>query len=357
MADASETVKALEWQARQHDALGAHFGAEFLRRTARDAETGGPVAALLSPWAAADEARQRIDAAPIRLLGAFNDLVLEGAEPELTALSPPRTMAPEWDRLWPLTVVVAERRAARLAAFMTHEPQTNEVRRCMALVGGFLTLAAETGLPLRCFELGASAGLNLNWDRFGYRFGASGVAARWGDLDSPLQLDAAWEGAPPPLPADLRVIERAGCDRRPTRLDDAAERRRLEAYVWPDQPDRLARLRAAAEVFLASGLRVEPADAGAFAQAHLAPQPGAATVVYHSVFWQYPTPETRARITAAIDAAGAAATSEAPFAWLRMEPSRAPPHDMEIRLTTWPGGEERLLGHTHPHGASVRWAV
>jgi hypothetical protein len=152
------------------------------------------------------------------------------------------------------------------------------------------------------------------------------------------------------------VLERAACDRRPSRLDDPIERRRLEAYVWPDQPDRLERMRAAADITLAAGALVEAADAADWAEARLAPQPGAATIVYHSVFWQYPPRETRKRLRAAIEAAGARATAQAPFAWLRMEPSRADPTGpMEVTLTVWPGGEPRLLAHTHPHGAQVHW--
>ena len=59
--------------------------------------------------------------------------------------------------------------------YMDHEPQTNEVRRSACLIGGFLTIARESGLPLRCFEVGASAGLNQLWDRFHYRLGDAGA--------------------------------------------------------------------------------------------------------------------------------------------------------------------------------------
>jgi hypothetical protein len=27
----------------------------------------------------------------------------------------------------------------------------------------------------------------------------------------------------------------------------------------------------------------------------------------------------------------------------------------DLRLTYWPGGEESLLAHVHPHGAKVSW--
>ena len=78
-------------------------------------------------------------------------------------------------------------------------------------------------------------------------------------------------------------------------------------------------------------------------------------MIYHSVFWQYMPAESQAALRQAIEYLGASATNEAPLAWLRMEP---PPENMaimEVRLTMWPGGEERVLAVVHAHGASARW--
>ena len=86
-----------------------------------------------------------------------------------------------------------------------------------------------------------------------------------------------------------------------------------------------------------------------------APQAGTLTVVYHSIFWQYVPEEGRAAITAALEAHGARATSAAPLAWLRMEPVLPAIDKTEVRLTLWPGGEERVLGRVHPHGAWANW--
>jgi hypothetical protein len=94
MLDRSQTEEALEFQADIHERMGAHFGAELLRRAAADVRANGPVAALLAPWKDDDARRMTVDAVPIRLLGALNDLALEGVEPEFTALSPPATMPP-----------------------------------------------------------------------------------------------------------------------------------------------------------------------------------------------------------------------------------------------------------------------
>jgi hypothetical protein len=234
---------------------------------------------------------------------------------------------------------------------MAHEPQTNEVRRSAVLLAGFLTIAAETGLPLRCFEVGASAGLNLYWDRFFYELGD----ARWGDPSSPVVVPTEWTGPLPPLEARIEVIERAACDRRPTDLTDPAQQRRLLANIWPDQFHRLDRSRAAIGVALAERVEVEEADAVDWIRARVRTQAGAATVLYHSIFWQYLSPETLAAMLAAIEELGRRATAEAPFAWLRMEPLLDNLARTELRLTLWPGGEDRLLAEVSPHGHWIRW--
>jgi hypothetical protein len=90
-------------------------------------------------------------------------------------------------------------------------------------------------------------------------------------------------------------------------------------------------------------------------QARVRPQAGAATVLYHSVFWTYMSAEQQAALAAAIAALGAQASPDAPFAWLRMEPQPENISTMDVRLTLWPGGRERLLAESHPHAAWVRW--
>jgi hypothetical protein len=153
----------------------------------------------------------------------------------------------------------------------------------------------------------------------------------------------------------VQVIERAACDRRPADLADPAQRRRLLAYVWPDQFERLERLRAAVDMALNKGVSVEKADAVDWTARKASPKEGAATVLYHSVFWQYMDAERQSALRQVIETHAQSATAAAPFAWLRMEP---PPQDMaqmEIRLNLWPGGEDRVLAQAHPHGAWVGW--
>jgi hypothetical protein len=347
-------VEALRLQARTCAELGSLFSAGVLERIAGDVEADGPFAALLRTWADRPLTAIMNDAAPLRILGGLHHLVLTGAAPKLAAGYPEQSPQPDWVLLDRLIPEAGRDHAADLAAFIQSPPQTNEVRRSLCLCGGFLTVAAEMGAPLRCFEIGASAGLNLNWDYFRYEFGAE---AAWGDPGSPVRLSGDWTGAAPPL-APAHVISRAGCDRAPVDLGDPAARTRLQAYVWADQRDRLDRLRAAITLAGETGVSVARADAGEWVDANVKPESGAATVLYHSVVWQYLPPETQARIERAIGRAAAAASDAAPFAWLRMEPvRRAPAIDMELRLTLWPGGQERRLAQVHAHGAWVRWTA
>jgi hypothetical protein len=77
-----------------------------------------------------------------------------------------------------------------------------------------------------------------------------------------------------------------------------------------------------------------------------------ATVVVHSIVLQYLSTAARERFRSAVGAAGSKATDDAPVAWLRMEPGgdRA-----QVRLTTWPGGDERLIATSGYHGQPVWW--
>ncbi|HEY4030078.1 MAG TPA: DUF2332 family protein [Caulobacteraceae bacterium] len=344
MSDA--LLEAFDLQSHWCADLGSPFSAALLQRARENASAGGLAAALLVPWREASFDQVRDEAVALRFLGALHALVLGGQEPALAAAYP-ATGSGDAAQAWSVVESLLARRHDAIAAFMTHEPQTNEVRRSICLVGGFLQAAAEYGLPLRCFELGASAGLNQSWDKYRYQLGPSA----WGDPDSPLHIDTDWTGAPPAIDARVEVIERRACDRRPIDLGSPDERLRLRAYVWADQRDRLRRLDAAIALALDRHVIVEAADAAVWVL-QSAPRPGAVTVLYHSVFWQYVPAAGQAALSAAIESHGAAATPEGPFVWLRMEPVAA---GFEVRSTTWPGGVTRTLAEVHPHGAWVKW--
>lgn len=326
--------------------LGSPFTAQVVALLADDLAAQGVTARLLGGW----PGDPRADALPLRLAGALHGLVLGGVAPELAACYPPHA-ADDVDRLRLAVLDALATHDATVRRFLTSPPQTNEVGRSAVLVGGFHRVARRTGLPLRLLEIGASAGLNLIWDRFRFRLGTTA----WGPEDSPVALAPEWRGNPPPLAADLRVAERAACDRAPIDLDDAAARLRLRAYVWADQGERLARLDAAVALARAARVRVERADAAEWVPARLdAPAEGRATVLFHSIMWQYLPADAQARITTAVEGAGARSTATAPLAWLRLEPT-TPDAEPELRLTLWPGEHRRRLAVARAHGQAVEW--
>jgi hypothetical protein len=240
--------------------------------------------------------------------------------------------------------------SARLAPLVAVPCQTNEVGRCAPLAFGFLELASSYGLPMRLLEVGASAGLNLRLDHFRY----AGGGASFGPAESPVDLTGLWLDAPPGLPAALEVVERRGCDRRPIDIATAEGRLQLEASLWADQVARLARLRGALELAARVPASVERAPVAQWLPRALADlRPGATTVVFHSIVYEYFDGETRAAFHAALDQAGAAATRDAPLAWLRFEATPAT-RGYAATLTTWPGAEERVVATAGAHGADVR---
>jgi hypothetical protein len=335
-------------QASYCAAMGSPLYAELLERAADDAAARGPVFELLEPF----EAKSlRADALALRLMAAVHRLVLTGEAPRLAAHYPTAGGTAGPDGAWDAFLELVATRAETLRPLVAIPCQTNEVGRSAALAFGFLELAAAHGLPLRLLEAGASAGLNLRFDHF--RYGRGGAA--WGPEASPVDLTGLWLDAPPRLPA-VAVAERLGCDLRPIDIGAAEGRLQLESSLWADQTARLSRLRGAFAVAARVSASVEQASVETWLARNLAePRRGVTTVVYHAIVYEYFTDAVREAFHAKLDRAGAAATAEAPLAWLRFEATPAN-RGYAVTLTTWPGGEERVVATAGAHGSDVRAA-
>ncbi|MGL4279173.1 MAG: DUF2332 family protein, partial [Albidovulum sp.] len=196
--------------------------------------------------------------------------------------------------------------------------------------------------------LGASAGLNLNFDHYAL----AGPGWQRGASDPAITLRPDWTGEAPPATA-LKVTEKAGTDLLP--LDPVQERLRLLSYVWPDQTERLARMQLALDLAAKLGTKVEREDAAAFLQRRLSSATdGALHLVYHTIAWQYFPPETQARGLAALAAAGAQATRARPLARLGMEADDVA-GSAAVTATLWPGGQSYMLGRADFHGRWIDW--
>ncbi len=332
--------------------IGSPFYGDLEVLLADDVETGGPAWALL-------ESRSGVptdDALALRLLGGVHRMVLAGTAPDLARHYPSTGGDGDAAAAWWHLRDLLEHPPAEVLDALTRPPQTNEVGRSASLVPGFLHVAAATGLPLRLIELGSSAGLNLRVDRYWYEQGGRG----WGDPDSPVRFVDLWPDASPSLDVPATISTRAGCDRDPIDAADPESALTLLSYVWPDQEERMARLRAALDIARGAPVDVARATIEDWLPGQLAtPLPGVATVVFHSVVWQYLPDPTRALVHATVEAAGRRASGESPLAYLRLEPAAGTYFPAELRLTLWPGAagatDSHLLATSGFHFGPVTW--
>ena len=310
-----------------------------------DSKRGAGVMDRIRAWAGPPLA----DALPLRIAGGLHALHLKHEEPGLAAI---------YDGLQPVDATarvadVLERHDRALLPWLNGPPQTNEAGRSWAYAAAMLWLI-EQGCPAEfaLYELGSSAGINLMMDR--YRFDLGGVAV--GPVDARMRIVPEWRGAPPPH-RPFRVIEAHGCDVAPVDLTDPEQALRLRAYIWPDLTERFARMDAAVAEARLAPPRIARMRAGGFVEEVLSEEPrrGVTRAIMHSVVWQYVPTQERTSITAAIEAAGAAATAEAPLAWVMLEANRDT-HRHELTVRWWPaGGRAVTLATAHPHGAWVEW--
>ncbi len=330
--------------------LGSPMYAELLAALADDVEAGGPTARVLR----GHEDDPGPSGLALRLAGSIHRLVLAGEADELTGFYP--TTGGSWSAAGVGAVIgFLERRGDDVRPLLYQAPQTNEVGRSAALLGGLLTLASTWERPVRLFEIGSSGGLNLQADRF--RF-SDDMGGGWGDVASPVHLEAAWTGARLPVDARLEVVERGGSDIAPVDVTTDHGRLTLTSYVWPDMATRHARLAGAIELARTHPVTVEQADAATYVDG-LALVPGTVTVLWHSVMWQYVPREQQERVIARLETLGEQAPDDAVLVHLFAEPTRRSTdqeHRFWVCAETWPGaGERAYLGLMAPHGVPVTW--
>jgi hypothetical protein len=235
--------------------------------------------------------------------------------------------------------------------WLERAPQTTEVRRSAILVPGFLAIAAHAGHPLMISEIGASAGINLHWDQFRYRFGST----TFGNRGSEVLLAPQWQGPAPPSVAP-QVLHRAGCDLFPIDPGALDAEERLLPYIWADQFERLNRTREALRIAASRPERVKRADVLDFLSERVAAQPESSVhVICHTIVWQYFDPQTRKSARAMIEQAGAGATKDRALAWLSFEADQNP-HGAALTLRYWPGDISVPLARADFHGRWIEWA-
>jgi hypothetical protein len=174
------------------------------------------------------------------ILAALHDLALAGRAPALAAAyaasDGDAAASAAIDTLLAMTDAV-------VAIAVRRQPRTNQTGRCPVLYPAIAEAARRVGATaVGLIDLCCSAGLNLNVDRVGITYSNGGSL---GDPSSPVQLSASIVGDRPiPTHAMPEVVARVGVDLDPVDVTDVDDARWLRACVWPDQPERVARLEA-----------------------------------------------------------------------------------------------------------------
>lgn len=237
------------------------------------------------------------------------------------------------------------------AVMLARSTQTNEPGRCATL----LPLLAHLPQPLALLEVGASAGLCLLLDRYGYDYRVGTEQHRLlpsGDeLDTPIfPCEASPET---PLPKRFpQVIWRAGLDLNPLDLGDPDSAAWLETLVWPEQQARARRLRQAIALARREPPRVIAGDLNRDLEALAAKAPSEASlVIFHSAVLAYLSLEDRQRFQTRVQAMNAV--------WISNEAESvvasgaAVPERDGLFFVTLQDGLARA--RVDPHGRAIRW--
>jgi hypothetical protein len=240
------------------------------------------------------------------------------------------------------------------ATILTRSTQTNEVGRLATLLPAFASVVPSG--PVALIEAGASAGLNLFPDRWGYAWSTPSGVVELGPAPH-LACDVT---GPAPLPTALpEVAWRGGVDLNPLEVTDPEAMRWLETLVWPEGEDRRVRLRHAIDVATTDPPRLVRGDLLAELPALVAEASTYGTVlVFHSAVAAYLPLEQRAELQLLMrdlvaDGRCHWVSNEAPNV-LPDVTATAPEAERHARHFVL-GVDGRMVGRTHGHGQYLHW--
>ena len=298
-------------QAKWCDELESKFTAALLREIASDFDKKGVLFNLCGDW----PTNPISDALGLRICGGLHNLALRNPNSELAKEWPP--LKKNWDirSAWSEAESAIQDNFAWFKDFILLPPQTNEVRRSAAIFSGVCAASFGFAGPIDVLELGASAGLNQSFDEFEYSLCGFHSLAK-----SNVKIETDWRGNPCRQLRNIKIRSRAACDQSPIDVLAAQNNLLLKSYIWPDQAERLIRTEAAIQIAIKNKIVVEKSDASVWLKNALKQRANdAMTIVFHSVFFNYPPEEIRRQIFETMHGEIKSSIAAAPLVWLRFE--------------------------------------
>ncbi len=339
---------ALHAQARACESIGSSMYTRLFRDLADDYADNGRTYAIL----AGRSARPIHDAIPLRLAAALHRIVLSGRDDRLARHYPSVGGKPGPDFTADFIAYMRDH-MDEIDSALTQQVQTNEVGRSIVQLTLSHWLTTRDISHFDYLEVGASAGLNLNFDRY---YACSGQL-RMGTPSSEVRFMGDCFSHTPALPrVGARVHRKRGVDISPLDVTQREDELRLLSFLWPDQKVRLERTRAAISIAQQHVPLVDSGSADDWLQMQLSRPSDHAVMVFHSIVWQYLGAGTQSRMREALSEAGTRATTSAPLIWARMEPS-GPVADVQVDV--WDGTSDEpqhfRLAEVGYHGQNLNW--
>jgi hypothetical protein len=342
-------------------------GAAYFRLFAHFARTGhSPLYERLT-LAAAEDPQMLALAAKARagqpqaniLFGAVHALLLSGVDDPLKDYYPScggNRAANDGDAYAVFKEFVANRHEALVPIIASRLTNTNEVGRSALIYPALDLIARESGSALQLIEIGPSAGLNVNWRRYGYRYtdeSGAVVMARGGKPGLVLESRLVGPGRLALAPELPEIAMAFGLEQSPVDPAVESEKLWLRALIWPERLDRLARLDAALAIAAAHPPRIVNGNAVRDLTDYLAAIPGrsAVTIIHTLVTYQFDEPAQRV-----FEAAILQASRARPIYRVSVESDRAS-CPLELSRYEGAGRERRRLAECDPHGGWIEWLV
>lgn len=339
---------ALIAQAVSCESIGSAMYARLFRDLADDYADNGRTYALL----AGRSARPLHDAVPLRLAAALHRIVLSGRDVRLARHYPSVGGKPGPDFTADFIAYMRDH-IDEIDIALTQQVQTNEVGRSIVQLSVSHWLTTLNITDFDYLEIGASAGLNMNFDKY---YACSGQL-RMGDRTSSLRFMGDCFTHTPDLPrTGARVHRKRGVDISPLDVTKTDDEIRLLSFLWPDQKSRLERTRRAINIAQQHPPLVDEGSADIWLRQQLGRPSQHAVMVFHSIVWQYLGAGTQNLMREALYEAGERATPTKPLLWVRMEPA-GPVADVQVDM--WDGSSAEpmhvRLAEVGYHGQNLNW--